>query len=78
MSVKKPYGINQAKAYSQNITFDGIIITKLDGTSKGGAIFSIVSELKIPICFIGVGEKADDLLKFDKQEYVKILLDSIF
>ena len=70
--------INQAKAFSQNITFDGIIITKLDGTSKGGAIFSIVSELKIPICFIGVGEKADDLLKFDKQEYVKILLDSIF
>ena len=70
--------INQAKAFSQNITFEGIIITKLDGTSKGGAIFSIVSELKIPICFIGVGEKADDLLKFDKQEYVKILLDSIF
>ena len=70
--------INQARAFAELIAFDGIIITKLDGTSKGGAIFSIVSELQIPIYYIGVGEKADDLLPFKPQEYVKIMLDSLF
>lgn len=70
--------INQTRAFSQNIDFDGIIITKLDGTSKGGAIFSIVSELRTPILYIGVGEKEDDLIDFNANEYVNILLDSIF
>lgn len=70
--------INQTRAFSQNIDFDGIIITKLDGTSKGGAIFSIVSELHTPILYIGVGEKEDDLIDFNANEYVNILLDSIF
>ncbi|TLD80105.1 signal recognition particle-docking protein FtsY [Helicobacter sp. MIT 05-5293] len=70
--------INQTRAFSQNIDFDGIIITKLDGTSKGGAIFSIVNELHTPILYIGVGEKEDDLIDFDANEYVNILLDSIF
>lgn len=70
--------INQTRAFSQNINFDGIIITKLDGTSKGGAIFSIVSELHTPILYIGVGEKEDDLIDFNANEYVNILLDSIF
>lgn len=70
--------IKQALAFSQNIDFDGIIITKLDGTSKGGAIFSIVSKLQIPICFIGMGEGEDDLLVFEPKEYTRILLESIF
>lgn len=70
--------IKQALAFSQNIDFDGIIITKLDGTSKGGAIFSIVSKLQIPICFIGMGEGENDLLVFEPKEYVRILLESIF
>lgn len=70
--------INQALAFSQNIDFDGIIITKLDGTSKGGAIFSIVSKLQIPIRFIGMGEGENDLIAFDPKEYVRILLESIF
>lgn len=70
--------IKQALAFSQNIDFDGIIITKLDGTSKGGAIFSIVSKLQIPICFIGMGEGENDLLAFEPKEYVRILLESIF
>lgn len=70
--------INQARAFSQIISFDGIIMTKLDGTSKGGAVFSIVSELKIPICYIGVGEKADDLSVFDAKDYVRVMLESIF
>ncbi|TLD97277.1 signal recognition particle-docking protein FtsY [Helicobacter jaachi] len=70
--------INQASAFSQHIDFNGIIITKLDGTSKGGAIFSIVQRLHIPICYIGVGERAQDLVPFNAQEYVEVLLDSIF
>ena len=70
--------INQARAFSQIIQFDGISMTKLDGTSKGGAVFSIVSELKIPICYIGVGEKADDLSVFDAKDYVRVMLESIF
>ena len=70
--------INQARVFSQILPFSGIIITKLDGTSKGGAIFSIVSELKIPVCYIGVGEKAEDLSEFNAKEYVKVILDSIF
>ncbi|WP_334092241.1 signal recognition particle-docking protein FtsY [Helicobacter typhlonius] len=70
--------INQARVFSQILPFSGIIITKLDGTSKGGAIFSIVSELKIPVCYVGVGEKAEDLSEFNAKEYVKVILDSIF
>lgn len=70
--------INQARAFSQNINFDGAIITKLDGTSKGGAIFTIVNELKIPICYLGVGEKAENLLAFSIQEYTEAMLDGIF
>ncbi|RDU56347.1 signal recognition particle-docking protein FtsY [Helicobacter sp. MIT 00-7814] len=63
---------------SQNSAQDGIIVTKLDGTSKGGAIFSVVSELKLPVLFLGVGERAEDLVRFNPQEFVKTLLDSIF
>lgn len=70
--------INQAKHFSSHTKIDGIIITKLDGSSKGGAIFSIVSELQIPIVFLGVGEGAEDLIAFSAQEYVATLLDSIF
>lgn len=70
--------INQAKHFSSHTKIDGIIITKLDGSSKGGAIFSIVSELQIPIVFLGIGEGAQDLIAFNAQEYVATLLDSIF
>ncbi len=70
--------LNQAKTFAQTLQIDGVIVTKLDGTSKGGAIFSIVHELKIPILFIGVGEKEDDLIAFDEQSYIQGLLDCIF
>lgn len=70
--------INQAKHFSSHTKLDGIIITKLDGSSKGGAIFSIVSELQIPVIFLGIGEGAQDLIAFNPQEYVKTLLDCIF
>lgn len=70
--------IAQARTFSQNIDFSGIILTKLDGTSKGGAVFSIVRELSIPIIFIGIGEKEDDLIPFETQAYIKTLLDSLY
>jgi len=51
----------QAKQFKEDVGVTGIILTKLDGTSKGGAIIGIVDELKIPVKFIGFGEKMDDL-----------------
>lgn len=70
--------INQAKAFCEIIDFSGIIITKLDGTSKGGAIFSIVKELGVPILYLGTGENANDLIAFNAKDYVDSLLTSIF
>ncbi len=70
--------INQAKAFKEMIDIDGIIITKLDGTAKGGALFSIAEELKLPIYYVGVGEKAEDLIPFDPKEFVNTILDAIF
>ncbi|MDY0117719.1 MAG: signal recognition particle-docking protein FtsY [Sulfurimonadaceae bacterium] len=70
--------IAQAKAFSEMVRVDGIIITKLDGTAKGGSIFSIAYALKLPILFIGTGEQPENLTPFDKYEFVDGLLDAIF
>jgi fused signal recognition particle receptor len=70
--------IAQAKAFHEMIDIDGIIITKLDGTARGGSLFSIAYELKIPILYIGVGEQPEHLLVFDKYEFVTGLLDIIY
>ncbi len=70
--------INQAKAFDEMVGIDGIIITKLDGTAKGGSVFSIASELKMPIYYIGVGEKPDDLIGFKPSEFVNAILDEVF
>jgi fused signal recognition particle receptor len=70
--------IAQAKAFNEMIGIDGIIITKLDGTAKGGAVFSIVEELKLPIFYIGVGEQADDLIEFNKDDFIDSILKEIF
>ncbi len=70
--------INQARAFDQMIGIDGIIITKLDGTAKGGSILSIADELKMPILFIGTGEQPKDLIPFKANEYVNTILDEIF
>ncbi|CAA6819864.1 MAG: Signal recognition particle receptor protein FtsY (=alpha subunit) (TC 3.A.5.1.1) [uncultured Sulfurovum sp.] len=70
--------INQAKVFNELIGIDGIIITKLDGTAKGGSVLSIAYELKMPIYFIGTGEQADDLIHFRANAYVNTILDSIF
>jgi len=70
--------IAQAKAFDEMIGIDGIIITKLDGTAKGGSVFSIAYALELPILYIGTGEQPDDLIPFDKYEFVDGLLDAIF
>ncbi|NPA55870.1 MAG: signal recognition particle-docking protein FtsY [Epsilonproteobacteria bacterium] len=70
--------IEQAKAFHEMVGVDGIIVTKLDGTAKGGAIFSIVNELKLPIFYIGVGERSDDLIEFNKDDFIETILNEIF
>ena len=70
--------VNQAIAFNEMVGVDGLIITKLDGTAKGGAILSIAEELKLPIYYMGVGEKPKDLVKFSARDYVNSILDEIF
>lgn len=64
----------QAKEFQETIGIDGIILTKLDGTAKGGIVFALANELNIPIHFIGVGEQIDDLQLFDASKFVDSLL----
>jgi len=70
--------INQAKAFNEMIGIDGIIITKLDGTAKGGSVLSIADELQMPIFYIGTGEQPKDLIPFKANEYINTILDEIF
>ena len=70
--------INQAKVFNEMIGVDGIIITKLDGTSKGGSLFTIVNELKLPIYFVGVGEKQENLIEFKKEEFIDGIVDGLY
>lgn len=65
----------QAKVFNEVTDLTGFIITKLDGTAKGGIVFSISEEIKKPIKFIGVGEKIEDLRKFDAKEYIQAIFD---
>ena len=66
-------GLEQAKQFLESAGITGIVLTKLDGTAKGGVVFSIAEELKLPVKFIGVGEKVDDLIPFDSKAYVEAL-----
>lgn len=70
--------INQAKSFNEIVGVDAIIITKLDGTAKGGALFGVARELKLPIIYVGVGEGQDDLIPFNPDEFIDAILDSIF
>ncbi|HEC1780802.1 TPA: signal recognition particle-docking protein FtsY [Campylobacter lari] len=71
-------GILQAKAFNDLVKLDGVIITKLDGTAKGGALFSIARELELPILYVGVGEQLGQIHEFNPNEYVKTLVEEIF
>jgi fused signal recognition particle receptor len=68
-------GLAQAKKFHEAVGVTGVIVTKLDGTAKGGILLPIVRELGLPIKFIGVGEKAEDLQPYDAAAYVRALLD---
>ncbi len=67
--------MNQAQLFSQAANVSGVVLTKLDGTAKGGVIVAIKSELEIPVKWIGIGEKADDLRPFQPNEFVEALFD---
>lgn len=64
----------QAREFTRFVKVTGLVVTKLDGTAKGGIVLSISRELKLPVKYIGVGEKIDDLQLFDRAEFVKALL----
>ncbi len=66
--------VSQVEIFGEAVDIDGIILTKLDGTAKGGVVLAISAEYEVPVVYVGVGEKIDDLLPFDAQEFV----DGIF
>ena len=68
--------ISQAKHFHEALELDGFVMTKLDGTAKGGVLLNLSGELKLPIHFIGVGEKAEDLQVFDSKKFVDALIPS--
>jgi fused signal recognition particle receptor len=68
-------GLNQAREFWSQAGVTGIVLTKLDGTAKGGIVVAITRELNLPVRFVGTGEKIDDLVPFDAQTYVNSLFD---
>jgi len=68
--------INQMKEFHSSVAVTGLVLTKLDGTAKGGIIFSLIKKFNVPIRFVGLGENLDDLEPFDSELYVQALLDS--
>jgi fused signal recognition particle receptor len=69
-------GLNQAREFTRTAGVTGIVLTKLDGTAKGGIVIPIARELKIPIRYVGVGEKLDDLVEFSAEQYIESLFES--
>ena len=67
-------GLRQAKVFSEAAEVDGVVLTKLDGTAKGGIVLAIASELEIPVKLIGTGEKLEDLRPFDPTDFAQALL----
>jgi fused signal recognition particle receptor len=69
-------GIAQAKLFDEALSVDAIVLTKLDGTAKGGIVVAIEQDLGIPVGYVGVGETAEDLHAFDPQEFAAALIGS--
>ena len=69
------HAVNQAKEFRNTSEITGLVLTKLDGTAKGGIVFSIKNELGIPVKFIGVGEQIDELQPFEPTEFVDALFE---
>ncbi|HOO22819.1 MAG TPA: signal recognition particle-docking protein FtsY [Clostridia bacterium] len=66
--------VNQVEIFNEAIDIDGIILTKLDGTAKGGVVMAISAEYEMPVVYVGVGEKIDDLLPFNAEEFISAIL----
>ena len=67
-------GLEQARQFTKSAPVTGLVLTKLDGTAKGGIVVAIVNELGVPIRYVGIGEQVDDLIVFDAEQYI----DSLF
>jgi fused signal recognition particle receptor len=67
--------MNQAREFNKSVPLTGLVVTKLDGTSKGGMVLAIQKELNLPVKFIGLGEQADDLQPFDAKQFARALFE---
>ena len=67
--------LQQVEEFGKNLRITGLILTKMDGSAKGGAIFSISKATKLPIYYVGVGEKSEDLLPFDPKKFVEAIFE---
>ncbi|MGB4033987.1 MAG: signal recognition particle-docking protein FtsY, partial [Christensenellales bacterium] len=65
--------VSQVEIFDQAIEIDGIILTKLDGTAKGGVVMAISAEYQMPVVYVGVGEKIDDLLPFNAKDFIEAI-----
>jgi fused signal recognition particle receptor len=68
-------GLEQARRFTESSGVTGIVLTKLDGTAKGGIVVAIARELNLPIRFVGVGEQVDDLLPFDAETFASSIFE---
>ena len=68
--------VNTAKEFNDRLDFNGVVLTKLDGTAKGGVVLAIKNDLKVPVKFVGVGEKIDDLQPFNPKAFADGLFDN--
>jgi len=68
-------GLEQARKFTETSGVTGIVLAKLDGTAKGGVVIAIAHELNLPIRYVGIGEKADDLLPFDPEKFIESLFE---
>ena len=66
--------ISQVKAFKETVDITGLVLTKLDGTAKGGVVIGIANENKMPVKFIGIGEQIDDMEIFNSEDFVKALI----
>ncbi len=67
-------GLQQARLFTEAARVTGIVLTKLDGTAKGGIVLAIATELKLPVLYAGIGEKIDDLIPFDSSAFIDSLV----
>lgn len=68
--------VSQAKSFSEIVPLTGVVLTKLDGTAKGGVVLSITEELHVPVEYVGLGEREDDLQKFDPDDFARALFET--